>query len=82
MRRYTPSIIAIIAFVLGCAAAPLVIPPLAAQQQAPRWEYFCVQSSEQRPIVQVLNSAGREGWELTATGSWATAVTWCFKRPL
>jgi len=81
MRRYLPAIIAIGSFVLGCAVAPLVVPPLSAQQsQAPRWEYYCFEVSIWRDITPAANLKGAEGWEMVGSGG--DGSVWCFKRPM
>ena len=68
-----------VAFVIGCVAAPLVIPPLSAQQAGgQRWQYFCFNERSAEDVTPLANRAGRDGWEMVAAGLEA----WCFKRPL
>ena len=76
-----------IAFILGCAAAPLIVPRMSAQQQAAgiqRWEYQCMVvggATERRTVANVTeraNEMGAEGWE-----AWLYDPDYlCFKRPL
>ncbi len=66
-------------FLLGCAAAPLVVPQLRAQQtQVTRWEYTCL-SDRGSPNMDAWNEYGSQGWELTFRSHDEQI---CFKRPL
>lgn len=70
-----------IAFILGCAAAPLIVPRMSAQQQAAgiqRWEYECVGHAANRGVNAEVTAMGQQGWEAV---SFIGGVT-CFKRPL
>ncbi|MBO6939982.1 MAG: hypothetical protein JJ863_33740 [Deltaproteobacteria bacterium] len=72
---------ALIAFALGCAAAPLVVPPLSAQQQAAgvqRWENTCVTVRSVDAAAHAGMSMGAQGWEMVSVAGAAA----CFKRPL
>jgi hypothetical protein len=84
MRRYSPAIIAIVSFLIGCAVAPLVVPPLSAQQHnVPRWEYMCFDADSSEDIGRLADRAGAEGWEMAvALAHVHSDPTWCFKRPL
>jgi hypothetical protein len=84
MRRYTPAIIAIVSFLIGCAVAPLVVPPLSAQQQnVPRWEYLCFDADSSEDIDPLADRAGASGWELAVVVENSHRnPTWCFKREL
>ncbi len=69
-----------IAFILGCAAAPLIVPRMSAQQQAAgvqRWDYKCDEVRWRR-ATETLQEFGQEGWELVTSEQ----GTYCFKRPL
>ncbi len=67
-------------FGLGCASAPLVIPPLSAQQSGvTRWEYTCYADNGGLNMDQ-LNQYGAQGWELV--GPRDPGAQLCFKRPL
>ncbi len=71
---------ALIAFLIGCAAAPLIVPQLRAQQaHVTRWEYLCL-TDRSSPNTDVWNQHGAQGWE--AIGSRDTGAQVCFKRPL
>jgi len=90
MRGFALGLSLSIAFILGCVAAPLVVPPLRAQNEPPpaavaRWEYQCLPVSMatleaiERAQVQ-FNRLGAQGWELVVADS--QSVLACFKRPL
>ena len=71
-----------IAFILGCAAAPLIVPRLSAQQQATgvqRWEYVCITQRRAAADIDELNRYGAAGWELAPSRG---NIEFCFKRPL
>jgi hypothetical protein len=52
--------------------------PLTAQ--TPRWEYQVVSAKlKNRPLAEMLNSRGAEGWELVALTRGDVAI---FKRPM
>ncbi len=85
MRGFLLGLSLSVAFVLGCVAAPLIVPPLSAQQAAAgvqRWENMCadVDSSSQSAINDVLARFGSEGWELVNGDR--GRQNYCFKRPL
>ncbi len=72
-----------IAFILGCAAAPLIVPRMSAQQQAAgvqRWEYTCPLPQRQGgdDHAAAATQLGEQGWEYSHNG-WNVM---CFKRPL
>ncbi len=72
----------VIAFVIGCASAPLVVPAISAQPAPPgvqRWEYTCYRDAASLNVDE-LNRFGSQGWELT--GSRDQGGFLCFKRPL
>ncbi len=49
------------------AAVFLLAPAPAAQAAPPKWEYLVVTAALQnRPLEQMLNARGSEGWELVA----------------
>jgi hypothetical protein len=81
--------LALVAFVVGCVAEALVVPPVQAGPEAPpvragttRWEYTCTDDTE----VAALNKLGAVGWELVAMNAHgqglASSERLCFKRPL
>ncbi|MEM1418104.1 MAG: hypothetical protein AAGH15_24625 [Myxococcota bacterium] len=84
------------AFVIGCAAAPLVVPPLSAQNAeagARQWEYTCTDRPQllRTASFQAARDAGQSqiraiGTALTqefgAAGWELAGVDLCFKRPL
>jgi hypothetical protein len=96
MRGFVVGLSISVAFILGCVAAPLVVPPLSAQQTeqgVQRWEYVCMDllaggggtGAKARQATEGFNRLGAEGWEFVgppAGGSgWHSSVS-CFKRPL
>jgi hypothetical protein len=84
-----------IVFVIGCAtggvASQLVVPPVRAGTNPPRWEYLCARIGAGSLTAQ-LTKMGAEGWELasampahqdTSIGETTTdAFTVCTKRAL
>ena len=88
MRGFSLGLSLSIAFILGCVSAPLIVPPLSAQQVAQgvqRWEYACRPTSmETMPAIDLavtqFNTLGAEGWELVFAAP--RSVVACFKRPL
>jgi hypothetical protein len=64
------------------------VPPARAGTNPTRWEYMCLQSTDQ--ITANANRLGAEGWELAAASGagWGQGVfadhvmVWCFKRSL
>jgi hypothetical protein len=82
MKGFTLGLSVSIAFVLGCAAAPLVL-PANAQSSAPegvqRWEYSCDERRAFDYIEPYANEMGAAGWELVSI---AGSSDVCFKRPL
>lgn len=51
----------------AAAAIFLCLTPLEVQAAPPKWEYLVVTAALQnRPLEQLLNARGAEGWELVA----------------
>ncbi len=71
-----------IAFILGCAVAPFIVPRMSAQQQTDgiqRWEYTCPALARTgRQHGPAANELGAQGWEFSHMAS----HYYCFKRPL
>jgi hypothetical protein len=88
----TRSVFVGMVFLIGCAvggiSSQLVVPQVRAGTNPTRWEYHCVEGSEE--IVAHSNKMGAQGWEMTAgagAGSGAgigseREFIWCFKRAL
>jgi len=72
----------VIAFVIGCASAPLVVPAISAQPAPPgvqRWEYSCYRDASGLNMEQ-MNQYGAQGWELVGPRDQGAEL--CFKRPM
>lgn len=75
-----------LAFFLGCASAPFIVPPLSAQQAAAgvqRWEVQCVENAggpgrRASTGTTIGSQMGAAGWELVSTPD----AVMCFKRPV
>jgi hypothetical protein len=75
-------------FLLGCAvggaSSRLAVPQARAGTNPTRWEYHCIQGSEE--LVGQANQMGAQGWEMAAAAGAGTGyskeLTWCFKRPV
>jgi hypothetical protein len=67
------------AFGVGCAVAPLVVPPASAQQRAmaTKWEYLCYMDTADA-AAKKNNELGAQYWEMVGV----TQDRYCFKRPL
>ena len=71
-----------IAFVIGCAASQVVVPPASAAP-AQRWEYECVAALQDTPLTTHANELGKAGWEMTvAVSPSPNHAVVCFKRRL
>ena len=69
----------VVAFLAGCVLhQSFVVPPARAETNPPRWEYACVEATEQ--ITMASNRFGAEGWEMAAAAGPGWGI-WCFKRP-
>jgi hypothetical protein len=73
-----------LAFVLGCVAAPVLVPRLDAQPAtgAPRWEMQCIEYRRLgavNELTRIGDQAGANGWE----PAWVmeNLAIACFKRP-
>lgn len=54
-----------LAFILGCLAAPFLVPRLSAQNPAnARWEYYCEDFARLGSLNEFLRARGQQGWEL------------------
>jgi hypothetical protein len=81
------ALLIVTAFVAGCVAAKLIIPPAMAQP-VPRWDYFCTTVEPgafggartwAAAIETISKKAGSEGWELITSDA---SKVLCFKRPM
>ena len=69
-----------VAFIVGCLARPLIVPPVRAGTNPQKWEYKCFTENDPEDAEKKANLVGRHGWEMAATMSYRTV--WCFKRRL
>ena len=77
MRGFWLGLSLALAFIVGCVAAPFIVPPLSAQQQGvQRWEYYSLHPNAN---LAALNEAGQQGWEFVGTSHTGYYV---LKRPL
>jgi hypothetical protein len=69
-----------VAFIVGCLVRPLVIPPVKARTNPPKWEYFCVDTSTfvDKKELASFNKAGAAGRDPIG----GSDGNWCFKRRL
>lgn len=83
MRGFWLGLSLSVAFILGCATARLVVPPVSAQS-AGRWQYQCVETDDAEESTTTANEFGSRGWELAeAAGDGQGAYQiWCFRAPL
>ncbi len=83
--RHTARLVALlVAFLVGCVAARVAIPPARAGTTPQRWEYLCDSVGGFSPLEkmqQAMNKAGAEGWELVAAFG-ANGNAYCLKRAL
>jgi hypothetical protein len=72
-----------VAFIVGCATARLVVPPVSAQSTT-RWQYHCVESDQDAAeVTEAANQIGAQGWELVAgLPTNRFSQIWCFKSAL
>jgi|GEM_PF-1522859 len=92
MHRLPRTVLLLLTFLLGCGASQVAahyfVPPARADVPTTRWEYHCVEATEN--ITHMANQYGQQGWELTAAAGagWGQGLmadhtlVWCFKRPL
>lgn len=86
MRGASLALVLIVSFVLGCVAAPLIVPPVRADQTTvQKWEYTCQLvdcrgRTASKKLTRALNEFGAQGWEYV--GGAETTCMPCFKRPL
>ena len=79
------TLVAPLVFLIGCAvggAASRLAAPPALAQGTPKWEYFCIDESEDEELISKrANQAGAQGWEMVSAGTEGNNLFWCFKRP-
>jgi len=69
-----------VAFILGCLAAPFLVPRLSAQHPTNvRWEHYCETFSRLGSLNEFLQARGQQGWELATDYPGGRT---CVKRPL
>jgi hypothetical protein len=71
----------LVAFVFGCVTEAVVVHPVRASTDAPRWQYKCIKESDLDRTIEDFPKLGAQGWELAGVGTPNNNV-WCFKRPL
>lgn len=79
----------VVAFLAGCLAREtFIVPPARAGTSPTRWEYECMEETEN--VAANADKYGAKGWELAAAAGagWGSGIAaghsmkWCFKRPL
>ena len=87
MKRPLHIAIALTAFVLGCTAATVVVPPTTAEPAGEKFEYLCIHRPAHKPakLTEHLNELGQAGWELeTIDGTVVNGTNmekiYCFSR--
>ena len=70
--------------IIGAAASRLVVPPVRAATNPPKWEYKCFDESKAAKIESKANRLGQVGIELAGALSSGPGryQSWCFKRRL
>lgn len=83
MKALTLSVALILAMLIGCVAAQVIIPPVRAGSSPQRWEYLCgnIVFEGMSGFKKIAADAGREGWELVGVFG-GSGDAYCFKRPL
>ncbi len=72
-----------VAFILGCAAAPIIVPRMSAQEPVgQRWAHLCLQARSAEQLTALANQAGAQGWEMVGVGATDSTTEACFKHPL
>jgi hypothetical protein len=71
-----------VAFLAGCVASPLLVPPVRADTDPRRWEYACKTAGNDREATEVANKFGAAGWEIAAGAPDGQNALFCFKRPV
>lgn len=80
-RAFVPLATAAVGIIVGCAAAPFIVPPVRAGSNPQKWEYACPRffGFGETDKAARSNKLGAQGWELVTTDA---DVVYCFKRPL
>lgn len=79
-----------VAFIVGCLVRPLVVPPVRAGTNPPKWEYKCFRETGESKVEAKSNKLGAAGFEMTGSAGgvggegWGSSqwYVWCFKRRL
>jgi hypothetical protein len=78
------AVLFLVGCVAGAAGSQLIAPSARAGGNPTRWEYFCVQGSNDQRAMGALNDAGSNGFELVSATfvSEFNQANYCMKRPL
>lgn len=70
--------------IIGATASRLVVPPVRAGTNPPKWEYKCFSENRSAHIAWKANRLGAVGFEMVAGAglSHNQDPRWCFKRRL
>ncbi len=83
MRNLILGLFLSVAFVVGCLVRPVVVPPVRAGTNPPKWEYKCFRENNDGSLEAKANRLGKAGFELSATARHGDGFNaWCFKRRL
>jgi hypothetical protein len=84
MRGFLLGLTVSIAFVAGCMASRLLVPPANAQANLTWWDHYCYREGDTTDALGVAaRKAGAQGWELVTVvaADSESRRLWCFKRP-
>jgi hypothetical protein len=77
-NRILVAVALLVGVVLGCAAAPFMVPKASAQQAAlPAFEYLCGNRPAFDDMTSAANQLAAQRWELATI----EGQGWCWKRP-
>ena len=86
MRNLVLGLSLAVALLVGCiiggVGSQLIVPPVKAGTNPPKWEYKCVDANGAGDIEKKANRLGRAGFELVASVGGPSYFTTCFKRRL
>ncbi len=82
MRNLILGLALSVAFIVGCLVRSLVVPPVRAGTNPPKWEYKCFRENGAADIEKKSNRLGAAGFELVGAAGAHYHPYWCFKRRL
>lgn len=84
MRHFQPLLLVFAGVVVGCVVKDVYFTRADAAPPRVHWEYRCLSDGETTTLAELvegLNKAGQEGWELASTGNrTSTTSHYCLKR--